>query len=1053
MPRLFAISPIEGLDPLLQALRARGFEVTVGEEYPDIASAKNFDVVLLPPQHTATVPLDPSVGPMQLIGSMIDGNPLGWAARIARMTEEHHRLRLLSRLLETSPDLEAWIGTGGDCEYISPSCEDLTGYTPDAYLADPSLLVRTVHPDDQERVRESLRDRSVAQSFCCRIVTRNSEVRRIVHRVVPCQDEHGEPIGTRVHQQRAPDEDPVQEIQRLRTLLGQTEADRALISAVIESLPVGVIATGGEGELLVANPAAIPYLEQVRGARFPAEVYIGHYRELERQVRGTDGEPLYLHLSAGPLARTGHRIFGAVGAVHDVTQMRMVTQARRRELAEAKQELWCLEALNKDLAQKVAALEEEVATFRGPTVQPVDMPDLDRDDGDLPWGDRGTTAFLDAIPDQVWVLDSDLQVLHVNRAGAAAVRRRRLRLIGKAWTGLGLASLFEREVTRKAISVFEDKKERTGVWTDGVAGVPQFFEYTIQPLRVSGKPACIVVTIRDGTEMRRFLESEERVTTRRGHIHAVLRSILDQMPLGVVIAEVPSGRVIFQNPGFAEIWGEGVPAPTSIAEYGIWRGTGPADISYTPETWPLARSVLSGDRIVNEECELCLKDGRHRVFGISSAPVQDESGRAFVAVSTFIDVTDRRSAEAAVRASEERFRLAACSIPQVFAIYDRAGRYLFINGVGLELLGREEHDLLGRTDLEVFGSEARPAYCPLLEETLESLSFRSGEFLVTGGDAEAHMLFVSCTPLLQEDGSCDEVLLIGHDTTRERNAARALESYAAELKRSNEELQQFAYVASHDLQEPLRSVISFIQLLERRYRGHLDDDADDMIAFITEGGMRMQSLINDLLAFSQVTTRAHPFSLFPLDDAVKDALVDLCATIDKSGAVVQHGTLPMVYGDRIQVVQVFVNLVNNAIKFARPGLSPVVRIGAVPDDGMWQVQVADNGIGIESEYFDRIFVIFQRLHTRDAYPGTGIGLAIAKKIVERHRGRIWVESIPGNGSVFSFTLPGKELDNPEVGPWIDADGPGGDTAPEAPSSSSITMGLPLGVREDERRSS
>ncbi len=1029
MPRLLAISPIEGLTPLLQALRAHGFEVTVGEEYPDTAVAKTFDVVLLPPWHPATGPLDPGEGPIQMIGSMMDDDHLGWAARIARMTEEHLRLRLFSRLLETSPDLEAWIGTGGECEYISPSCEDLTGYTPDAYREDPSLLVRTVHPDDQERVRESLRDRSVAQSFCCRIVTRNNEVRRIVHRVVPCQDEHGEPIGTRVHQQRAPDEDPVQEIQRLRTLLGQTEADRALISAVIESLPVGVIATGGEGELLVANPAAIPYLEQVRGARLPAEVYIGHYRELERQVRGRDGEPLYLHLSAGPLARTGHRIFGAVGAVHDVTQVRAATQARRRELAEAKQQLWRLEALNRDLAQKVTDLEEEVATLRGSMVLPVDCSNSNRKDGDLPWADQGITAILDVIPDQVWVLDPNLQVLHVNRAGAAAVRRRRLRLIGKAWTGIGLASLFEREVTRKAVSVFKDRKERTGVWTDGVAGVPQFFEYTIQPLDVSGKAACIVVTIRDGTEMRRFLESEERVTSRRGRIHSVLRSILDQMPLGVVIAEVPSGRVIFQNPGFAEIWGEGVPAPTSITEYGIWRGTGPADVSYTPETWPLARSVLSGDRIVNEECELCLKDGRHRTFSISSAPVRDESGRVYGAVSTFIDVTDRRHAEAAVRASEERFRLAACSIPEVFAIYDRAGRYLFINGVGLELLGREEHDLLGRTDLEVFGSEARPAYCSLLDETLESLSFRSGEFLVTGKDAKAHLLSVSCTPLLQEDGSCDEVLLIGHDTTRERSAATALERYTADLKRSNEELQQFAYVASHDLQEPLRSVISFVQLLERRYRGHLDDDADDLIAFITEGGMRMQSLINDLLAFSRVTTRAHPLSLFPLGDAVQDALVDLSATIDHSGAVVQLGTLPMVYGDRTQVVQVFVNLVTNAIKFARPGLPPVVRISAVPDDGMWQIQVADNGIGIESEYFDRIFEIFQCLHTRDMYPGTGIGLAIVKKIVERHRGRIWLESLPGNGSVFYFTLPGQELDNTEVGSWIDGEGPGGTTGP------------------------
>lgn len=1002
MPHLLAISPIDGFDPLLSELRTRGFEVTIDEHYPDRVGARLFDVILVPPLNRGMIPHDLGDGPVHLIGVGMEEDPRGWAARIAQLTEEHQRRRLLSRVLETSPDLEAWIGTKGDCEYISPSCEDLTGYPPEAYSEDPSLLVRTIHPDDQDRVRETLMDRSVAQSFCCRIITRNGDLRRIVHRAVPCQDEHGDPIGTRIHQQRAPDEDPVHEIQRLRTLLGQTEADRALLSAVIESLPVGVIATGGEGELLVANPAAVPYLEQVRGATIPAEVYLGHYRELERQLRGADGEPLYIHLNAGPLARTGYRIIGAVGTVHDVTQVRATAQARRRELAEAKQQLWCLEGEKTDLAQRVNALEEEVAVLRAALVRPGGDRAID---GREPWADRATTTLLDAIPDQVWILDADLHVVHVNAAGAAAVRRRRARLIGQGWGGLGLASSLEREVARKIATVLSDSSGRTGFWTDGVEGVPQFVHYSVRPLPAGKGIGGVVVTIQDGAGMRRFLESAERSTSRFTRLHSVLRAILDQMPVGVVIAEVPSGRVVFQNPGFAEIWGEGTPAPSSVSEFGNWQGTGPQQRSYTPETWPLARSVLTGECVLNEECQIGLEGTECRIFSISSSPILDERGKVYAAVATFIDVTDRRSAEQAVRRSEWRFRLAAHSIPQVFAIYDRNGRYLFINEVGLMLLGKEEHEVLGRTDAEILKKTHGQAYSRMLEETIVSFRPQSGEVVIESADGEGHTFFVSCLPLVQEDGRCNEILLIGHDMTRERSAARALEGYAAELKRSNEELQQFAYIASHDLQEPLRSIVSFVQLLERRYRGRLDDDANEIIDFITEGGTRMQSLINDLLAFSRVSTQAQPFSVFSLFDAVQDALADLRVAIIESGAIIHCEPLPMVRGDRSQVAQIFVNLINNAIKFARPDLRPVIRLSAHPEGESWHLLVADNGIGIEPEYFDRIFVIFQRLHTRDSYPGTGIGLAIVKKIIERHGGRIWLDSVMGEGSVFHFILP------------------------------------------------
>jgi signal transduction histidine kinase len=242
----------------------------------------------------------------------------------------------------------------------------------------------------------------------------------------------------------------------------------------------------------------------------------------------------------------------------------------------------------------------------------------------------------------------------------------------------------------------------------------------------------------------------------------------------------------------------------------------------------------------------------------------------------------------------------------------------------------------------------------------------------------------------------------------ERNLRRLMEQDLArkvdELARSNDDLEQFAYVASHDLQEPLRMVTAYTQLLSERYRGKLDDNADKYIGYASEGAQRMQVLIQDLLAFSRVGRNGFTYGSVDCNEVLQEVLTTLAPAMQECGAVVTHDALPIVWAERTQVAQIFQNLIGNAVKF-RGQEPPIIAVEAEQADQRWRFNVRDNGIGIAPEYAENIFVVFQRLHARTEYPGNGIGLAICKKIVERNGGKIWVESQPGSGSSFKFTLP------------------------------------------------
>jgi PAS domain S-box-containing protein len=247
------------------------------------------------------------------------------------------------------------------------------------------------------------------------------------------------------------------------------------------------------------------------------------------------------------------------------------------------------------------------------------------------------------------------------------------------------------------------------------------------------------------------------------------------------------------------------------------------------------------------------------------------------------------------------------------------------------------------------------------------------------------------------------------DITGRREAEARQNEYAEDLKRKNIELEQFAYVASHDLQEPLRTVSGFVELLKRHYKEHADENVNKYINYITDASDRMRRLVQDLLDYSRLG-RERILEVIDCNSLVQDVLSDLTMAIQESQAVISIDALPVISGYTTEMKQLFQNLVSNSLKFRKPGEPPVIKISVVPKEEHWQFSITDNGIGIDEKYWDRIFVIFQRLHTKNEYEGTGIGLAHCKKITELHSGKIWVNSVPGEGATFYFTIRKRNTD-------------------------------------------
>lgn len=512
-----------------------------------------------------------------------------------------------------------------------------------------------------------------------------------------------------------------------------------------------------------------------------------------------------------------------------------------------------------------------------------------------------------------------------------------------------------------------------------------------------------------------------------------LSHAVEQSPASVVITDI-KGNIEYVNPRFTQVTGytpdEAIGKTPRILKSG----------EQGPDVYKEMWNAISSGKEWRGEFHNKKKDGVLYWEAVSISPIRDSKGLITHFVGVNEDITERKRMEeelkslnktleqrvaertADLKESEEKFRKISASAQDAIIMLDSKERVSYWNEAAEEMfdyskgnvLGRHLHELIipekfREGHLNGFKKFQEAGLGASLGKTLELSALKKGgkefpiELSLSGVKIKGKWNAIGIIRDITKRKRMSERLLA--EIGGRKKVQKRVKQIVEELKRSNDELEQFAYVASHDLQEPLRMVSSYTQLLARRYKDKLDDDAKEFIEFAVDGATRMQRLINDLLQYSSLGTKGKPFE--PRDCTVifDKAIANLKIAIEDSGAIVTHDNLPNIMVDSTQFVQLFQNLIGNAIKFRREEEPPRVHVSAKHNEDEWMFSVSDNGIGMDPQYADRIFVIFQRLHKKNEYPGSGIGLAICKKIVERHGGQIRVDSEVGKGTTFNFTIP------------------------------------------------
>src|ERR1700691_472395 len=608
-------------------------------------------------------------------------------------------------------------------------------------------------------------------------------------------------------------------------------------------------------------------------------------------------------------------------------------------------------------------------------------------------------GLLEAAPDAMVVVNQSGEIVLLNVQAEKQFGYHRNELVGQPVKNIiprGFAERLVADGTRRAAGALA---QQIGTGIELIARRKNGSEFPIEimlsPLE-SAEGILVTAAIRDISVRK---EAEKHLALMEGRY----RGLLEAAPDAMVVVN-PGGKIVLLNVqaekqfGYRrdELVGQQVKniIPEGFAERLIADGLRSVEDA-------LAQQIGTGIELIARR-----KNGSEFPIEIMLSPL--ESAEGILVTAAIRDISVRKEAEKHLALMEERYRGLLEAAPDAMVVVNQAGDIVLLNVQAEKQFGYHRDELVGQRMKNIIPAGfAERLIADALRSAEDALAQQIGtgiELTARRKDGSEFPIEIMLSPLESAEGILVTAAI--RDITMRKVAEAHLLYKVEELNRSNEELGQFAYIASHDLQEPLRMVASYTQLLARRYKGKLDSDADEFITFAVDGANRMQRLIQDLLAYSRVGTKGKELRETSSEEALQRAILNLRGAIADSGAMVTHDPLPPVLADETQLVQLFQNLIGNAIKYQNPGV-PRIHISAIKNGGgKWTFSVRDNGLGIDPQYFERIFVMFQRLHKREEFAGTGIGLAICKKIVERHGGTISVESQPGQGSNFLFALEG-----------------------------------------------
>lgn len=726
------------------------------------------------------------------------------------------------------------------------------------------------------------------------------------------------------------------------------------------------------------------------------------------RMRKKNGEGVWIRVNGKPVFNEKGEFAGSIAIHIDITDQK----AMEEELIFAKEDLETkVVTRTRQLSEVNYKLQQEIKERKLAEIS-------------LKNSEKRFRDIFYSSPDAIYVESYEGEILDVNDAACTLHGFERDELIGKTIYDLTPADL-KSELVKRQARIIAGTLSKFETECIGKEGKILPIEVSVARIEFRGNPAMLmhVRDISDRRDHQKLLqqlnmELEEKVAARTAELEEAnrkmqehiderkrfekdlqaqkdfFRLIIDATPHMIFVKD-DQGKFLMANEATAQFYNL---APSEM------EGHFDSEQQFTKDVldyfdWQDKQVFENGETIQFPETKLTnLSTGETVWIQTIKKPISDESGAGRNVLGVAMDITEIKEAKEKLRESEQLYREIARNLPKAaMFIFDRELRYILAEGPLVGTISKPKTEIEGRALYETIRETERERVESVYRKILEGESSESEQSFF------GRSLKVYHIPIRNEDGDIIYGMVMILDITDLKDTQKELEKRAYELQRSNEELERFAYVASHDLQSPLRTIASYLQLLEMRYKDKLDKEAMEFVDFSVNGAKRMQAVIQELLNYSKISSVRKPFIKTNTGSIVVEVLKTLESHIKQTQGEIEVGDLPDIFCEPNQMFQLFQNLIDNGLKFVKDK-KPVIRINATERENEWEFTVSDNGIGIKDEYREKIFQIFQRLHSQAEYPGTGVGLAICKKIVEIHGGRMWVESIVGEGTTFHFTV-------------------------------------------------